>query len=51
MASRIWSLLKNTNLNLTYLRHWLREFDRSMGQPFSDKFEEVYKSIPNPGEG
>jgi len=43
-------LLKNTNLDLTYLRHWLKEFDRSMGEPFSEKFEEVYKSIANPGE-
>jgi hypothetical protein len=38
-------LLKNANLDLTYLRHWLKEFDRSTGEAFSDRFEELYKSI------
>jgi hypothetical protein len=38
-------LLKNTNLDLTYLRHWLEEFDRSTGEAFSDRFERLYKSI------
>ena len=40
-------LLKNKNLDLTYLRHWLKEFDRSMGEAFSDRFEELYKSVGN----
>jgi DNA-directed RNA polymerase subunit F len=40
-------LLKHTNLGLTYLRRWLKEFDRSMGEAFSDRFEEFYKSIGN----
>jgi len=43
-------LLKNTNLDLTYLRHWLKEFDRSMGEAFSDRFEDLYKSIGNSRE-
>ncbi len=38
-------LLKNTNLDLTYLREWLKEFDRSMGETFSDRFEELYRRI------
>lgn len=40
-------LLKNRDLNLTYLRHWLREFDRSLGEVFSDRFEDLYKGIGN----
>ena len=39
------SLLKHKNLDLTYLRDWLKEFDRSMGEAFSDRFEELYKSV------
>jgi hypothetical protein len=27
-------LVKNTNLDLPYLRHWPKEFDRSMGEGF-----------------
>jgi len=38
-------LLKNKELDLTYLRRWLKEFDRTMGEAFSDRFEEVYKNI------
>jgi predicted nucleotidyltransferase len=38
-------LLKNKELDLTYLRRWLKEFDRTVGEAFSDRFEEVYKNI------
>ena len=38
-------LLKHTKLDFTYLRGWLTEFDRSMGEAFSDRFEELYKSV------
>jgi hypothetical protein len=43
-------LLKNMNLDLAYLRHWLTEFDRSTGEAFSDRFEELYESIANTRE-
>jgi hypothetical protein len=38
-------LLKNKDLDLTYLRHWLKEFDVSMGEAFSERFEKLYKNI------
>jgi hypothetical protein len=34
-------LLKNSKLDLTYLRRWLREFDRSAGEGFLDRFEKL----------
>ena len=40
-------LLKNKNLDLTYLRHWLKELDQSVGEAFSDRFEELYQSVEN----
>jgi hypothetical protein len=40
-------LLKNKNLDLAYLRHWLKDFDHSVGEGFSDRFEELYKRIGN----
>ncbi|MBI1941455.1 MAG: nucleotidyltransferase [Acidobacteria bacterium] len=38
-------LLKNPDLDLAYLRHWLRELDLSLNESFSDRFEELLKSV------
>ena len=40
-------LLKNRNLDVTYLRDWLKDLDRSMKEAFSDRFEELYRSVGN----
>lgn len=34
-------LLKNPKLNLEYIRHWLEEFDRSLGEHYLRRFEEL----------
>jgi len=40
-------LLKNQTFDLEYVTHWLREFDRSLGEQSPEQFEEVrQKSQP-----
>ena len=40
-------LLKNTGLDLAYVRKWLNEFDRSLGEKFKERFDQTYKeSLP-----
>jgi hypothetical protein len=34
-------LLKNPHLDSSYIRHWLGEFDASLGESFTQKFDEV----------
>jgi len=34
-------LLKNPGFDLEYVRHWLREFDQSLGEASLERFEEV----------
>ena len=34
-------LLKNQTFDLEYVTHWLREFDRSLGEQSLERFEEV----------
>jgi hypothetical protein len=37
-------LLKNPGLDLAYVRRWLNEFDRSLGERYLRKFDELVKS-------
>jgi predicted nucleotidyltransferase len=37
-------LLKNPHVDFPYVRHWLGEFDRSLSEAFSQRFELVRKS-------
>ena len=39
-------LLKNSALDRAYVRHWLAEFDRSIGESYLRTFEEVMRSVP-----
>lgn len=39
-------LLKNSPIDFPYIRHWLGEFDRSLGETFSQRFEQIRKSAP-----
>jgi predicted nucleotidyltransferase len=39
-------LLKNSNLDRGYIRHWLTEFDRSLEEGYLRTFEEVTRSVP-----
>jgi hypothetical protein len=34
-------LLKNQAVDLDYVHHWLREFDRSLGEKSLERFEEL----------
>jgi hypothetical protein len=36
-------LLKNPNVDLSYIRNWLREFSNSLREPFSDRFNDLLK--------
>jgi Nucleotidyl transferase AbiEii toxin, Type IV TA system len=36
-------LLKNQGLDSVYIRKWLDEFDRSLGETFRGQFEQIYK--------
>lgn len=36
-------LLKNPEMNLAYIRHWLNELSMAVSEPFLDRFEEVLK--------
>ena len=39
-------MLKNQVFDLEYVRHWLGEFDRSLGEKLLERFEEVRQSPP-----
>lgn len=39
-------LLKNPDLDLQYIRRWLREFELSLSEPFLEGFEQLKKSLP-----
>lgn len=39
-------LLKTSDLDRQYIRHWLAEFDRSLGESYLQKFEELEQSAP-----
>ena len=39
-------LLKNPGLDREYVRHWLGEFDRSLGESYLRRFEELAQSAP-----
>lgn len=39
-------LLKNPVIDRAYIRHWLAEFDRSLGESYLRTFEEVTQSVP-----
>ena len=39
-------LLKNSDIDRGYIRHWLAEFDRSLGESYLQKFEELARSLP-----
>jgi len=41
-------LLKNPGFDLDYVHHWLREFDRSLGEKLVERFDEVRQSPPQP---
>jgi len=41
-------LLKSPSIDSDYVRRWLEEFDRSLGEPFLQRFEEVRKSSQPP---
>jgi hypothetical protein len=36
--------IKNRSLDLDYIREWLAQFDRSLGEGYVRTFEEVLKS-------
>ncbi len=38
-------LLKKPNLDVSYVRRWLQQFDHSLGEAFGQRFEELWKSI------
>ncbi|PYV20666.1 MAG: hypothetical protein DMG24_22095 [Acidobacteria bacterium] len=38
-------LLKNADLDREYIRSWLTEFDRSLGESYLPKFEELARFV------
>lgn len=39
-------LLKNSQFDRAYIRKWLGEFDRGLNENFTERFENVLKSLP-----
>ena len=39
-------LLKNPHLDRAYVRQWLAEFDRSLGESYAPTFEQLAQSLP-----
>ncbi len=39
-------LLKNRDIDMAYIRHWLEEFDRSLGERYWPRFDELKQNTP-----
>lgn len=39
-------LAKNRNVNLAHVRRWLEEFDASLQEKFTERFEAIQKTVP-----